>query len=136
MRVTKNRKQVYRYTGLSLLPKYWNKEKWEIRRSYPEPERENLINALEAWEKKYRTAAGTLADADEQHDAKAVFAKAIEGRKATHRVQLLAYIEELVQGMVKAGQLKNASVYRDLACQLHKFIQVECDGVTDVLLSA
>lgn len=125
VRVTKNRKQVYRYTGLSLLPKYWNADKKEIRRSYPEPDREKLINALKEWEAKYSAAAGTLAEADEQHDAETVFAKAIEGRKATRRVLLLAYIEELAQGMVLAKQLKNAIVYRDLASQLRKFIKAE-----------
>lgn len=125
MRVTKNRKQVYRYTGLSLLPKYWNADKKEIRRSYPEPDREKLLNALKEWEAKYSAAAGTLAEADEQHEAETVVTKAVESRKATRRVLLLAYIEEIVQGMVLAKKLKNASVYRDLSSQLQKFIKAE-----------
>ena len=125
VRVTKNRKQVYRYTGLSLLPKYWNADKKEIRRSYPEPGRESLINALRAWEKKYSEAAGTLAEADEQHNAEAVFTKAIEGRKATRRVKLLAYVEELAVSMVAVGQIGNAGVYRDLGNQLAKFVGSE-----------
>jgi hypothetical protein len=36
IRITKDRKQVYRSTGLSLHPRYWNAEKQEIRRSYPQ----------------------------------------------------------------------------------------------------
>lgn len=134
--ITKDRKRKYLATGLTLLPKYWNVEKSNyrdaIRKSYPEPHRERLVTALAGWEAKYSDAATTLAGTDEQHDAHAVAAKAVEGRKATRRVQLLAYIEELVQGMVKSGKLKNASVYRDLASQLQKFIQAEHDGATDV----
>ena len=125
VRVTKNRKQVYRYTGLSLLPKYWNADKKEIRRSYPEPQREELVKSLKVWEAKYSEAAGTLAEADEQHDAQAVFTKAIEGRKATRRVKVLAYIEELAAGMAAVGQIGNAGIYRDLGNQLAKFVGSE-----------
>lgn len=135
VRVTKNRKQVYRYTGLSLLPKYWNAEKSNyreaVRKSYPEPQREELIKALASWEVKYSEAADTLARADEQHDAEAVFSKAIEERKATRRLHLLAYIEELAAGMVAVGKIGNAGVYRDLANQLAKFLQAEY-GTADV----
>jgi site-specific recombinase XerD len=135
IRITKDRKQVYRSTGLSLHPKYWNAEKSNfrdaIRKSYPEPHRERLINALKEWEDKYKEAANSLAGADEQHDATAVLVKAIEGRKATRRVQLLAYIEELAQGMTIAGKLSNAIIYRDLASQLRKFVQAE-HGAADV----
>lgn len=131
IRITKDRKQVYRSTGLSLHPKYWNAEKSNfrdaIRKNYPEPHREKLINALKEWEDKYKDAATSLSGADEQHDANAVLAKAIEGRKATRRVLLLAYIEEVAQGMVSAGQLSNAIIYRDLASQLRKFVQAEYD---------
>lgn len=122
IRITKNRKQVFRSTGLSLHPKYWNPEKGEIRRSYPEPKREQLITQLRAWEDKYREAADTLSIADEQHDADAVLAKAIVGRKAKRRVMLLAYVEELASAMCAAGQIGNAGVYRDLRNQLLKFI--------------
>lgn len=127
--ITKDRKRKYLATGLSLLPKYWNTEKSNyrdaIRKSYPEPHREDLLTDLEKEERKYRKAATELARADEQHDAPAVAAKAVESRKATRRVLLLAYIEELAQGMVLAKKLKNASVHRDLASQLRKFIKVE-----------
>ena len=125
VRITKNRKQVYRYTGLSLQPKYWNKDKQEVRRSYPEPQRETLIKDLEKWRKKYAEAAETLATADEQHDAETVFKKAVEGRKAQRRIKLLAYVEELAAGMAKVGQIGNAGVYRDLGNQLAKFVGSE-----------
>jgi len=135
IRITKDRKQVCRSTGLSLHPKYWNAEKSNyrdaIRKSYPEPHREKLVKDLEKWEAKYSDAATSLAGADEQHNADAVLAKAIEGRKATRRVLLLAYIEELAQGMARAGQLSNAIIYRDLASQLRKFVQAEY-GLTDL----
>lgn len=125
VRITKNRKQVYRYTGMSLLPKYWNAERQEVRRSYPEPGREKLLNELEKWRRKYTEAADTLATDDEQHDAATVFKKAVEGRKAQRRIKLLAYIEELAVSMAAAGQIGNAGVYRDLANQLAKFVGAE-----------
>lgn len=129
IRITKNRKQVCRSTGLSLHPKYWNAEKSNyrdaIRKSYPEPHRETLLNALASWEAKYAEAARTLAGADEQHNAEAVLMKAIEGRKAARRIKLLAYVEELAAGMAKAGKIGNAGVYRDLGNQLAKFVGSE-----------
>lgn len=135
IRITKDRKQVYRSTGLSLHPKYWNAEKSNfrdaIRKSYPEPHREKLINALKEWEDKYKEAAFSLSGNDERHDANAVLAKAVEGRKAMRRVLLLAYIEEVAQSMVTAGQLSNAVIYRDLASQLRKYVQAEY-GTSDI----
>jgi integrase len=127
--ITKDRKRKYLATGLSLLPKYWNASKSNyreaIRKSYPEPHREQLVTDLEKWEKKYSAAATTLAGADEQHDARAVAARAVEGRQATRRVKLLAYIEELAAGMTKVGKVGNAGVYRDLGNQLAKFVGSE-----------
>ncbi len=122
VRITKDRKLKYLSTGLSLHPKYWNPDKKEVRRSYPEPGREKLLQKLAAWEAKYNGAAVELAEADEQHDAPAVAAKAIEGRKAARRVKLLAYCDELSAGYLKTGQAGNATVYRDLRNQLAKFV--------------
>lgn len=122
VRITKDRKLKYLSTGLSLHPKYWNADKKEVRKSYPEPGRSKLIKQLAEWAAKYRDAADTLAEADEQHDAPAVAAKAIEGRKAARRIKLLAYCDELTDGYIKAGQAGNATVYRDLRNQLAKFI--------------
>jgi integrase len=124
--ITKDRKRKYLATGLSLLPKYWNADKSNyreaIRKSYPEPYRERLLKALIEWEKKYSEAATTLAGADEQHDAQAVATKAVEGRKATRRIKLLSYVEELAASMASVGQIGNAGIYRDLASQLAKFV--------------
>jgi integrase len=125
LRITKNRKRKYIATGLSLHPKYWNADKKEVRRSYPEPGREKLLRQLAEWEAKYSEAAVALAEADEQHDAPAVAAKAIEGRKAARRVKLLAYCDELSTGYLKTGQAGNATVYRDLRNQLAKFVAAE-----------
>jgi integrase len=127
--ITKDRKRKYLATGLSLLPKYWNADKSNyreaIRKSYPEPHREKLVKDLIKWEAKYSDAATTLAGADEQHDAGAVATKAIEGRQATRRIKLLAYVEELAGSMTKAGKIGNAGVYRDLGNQLAKFVGSE-----------
>ncbi|MDQ2792789.1 MAG: hypothetical protein M3Y12_02090 [Bacteroidota bacterium] len=62
------------------------------------------------WEAKYGDAAVALADADEQHDAPAAAAKAIEGRKAAQRIKSLAYCDELSAGYLKTGQAGNASI--------------------------
>jgi len=128
VRITKDRKRKYIATGQSLHPRYWNELKKEVRKSYPEPGRERLLKKLAEWEAKYSEAATTLADADEQHDAPAVAAKAIEGRKATRRVKLLAYCDELSTGYLKTGQGGNAIVYRDLRNQLAKFIAAEINA--------
>lgn len=128
VRITKNRKLKYIATGLSLLPKYWNPDKKEVRKSYPEPGRDKLLKQLTAWELKYSEAATTLAEADEQHDAPAVASKAIEGRKAARRIRLLAYCDELSAGYLNTGQAGNATVYRDLRNQLAKFIAAEANA--------
>jgi len=122
VRITKDRKLKYLSTGLSLHPNYWNSDRKEIRRNYPEPGRDKLLKQLAAWEAKYNGAAVALAEADEQHDAPAVAAKAIEGRKAARRIKLLAYCDELSAGYLKTGQAGNATVYRDLRNQLAKFV--------------
>jgi len=128
LRITKDRKRKYIATGLSLHPKYWNELKKEVRKSYPEPGRDKLLKKLVEWEVKYSGAADTLAEADEQHDAPAVAAKAIEGRKAARRVKLLAYCDELSAGYLKTGQAGNATVYRDLRNQLAKFVAAEANA--------
>lgn len=127
LQITKDRKSKRIATGLSLLPKYWNADKKEVRKSYPEPGRDKLLKKLAEWVKKYSEAADTLAEADEQHDAPAVAAKAIEGRKAQRRIKLLAYCYELSEGYTKTGQTGNAIVYRDLANQLGKFVAAEAN---------
>ncbi|OON68129.1 site-specific integrase [Hymenobacter sp. CRA2] len=130
VRITKDRKLKYIATGLSLHPKYWNPKKKEVRRSFPEPDREDLITKLEEWEQKYNEAAKNLSLADEQHDAPSVAKKAVEGRKAYRRIRLLAYIEELAAGMVAAGQVGNSTVYRDLGNQLAKHLASQA-GIGD-----
>jgi integrase len=128
LRITKDRKRKYIATGLTLHPKYWNPDKREVRKSYPEPGRNKLLTKLAEWEAKYSGAATELADADEQHDAPAVAAKAIESRKAARRIKLLAYCDELSAGYLKTGQAGNATVYRDLRNQLAKFLAAESNA--------
>lgn len=122
VRVNKNKTRKHITTGLTLHPKYWNADKGEIRRNYPEPYRTELIEKLREWEVKYSTAASTLAGADQQHDAANVATKAVEGRKQTRSTSLLAYIDTIVEGMINARQTGNSIVYRDLRNQLYKFI--------------
>jgi integrase len=127
IRITKDRNTKYIATGLSLHPKYWNEKytgyKEAIRKSYPEPRREILIKELQEWETKYSSAAEVLSKDDERHDVKAVASKAIEGRKQTRSITLLAYIDEVVAGLVAARRIGNSSAYRDLRNQLADFIE-------------
>lgn len=125
VRITKDRKSTYIATGLSLHPKYWNEQKEEIRRSYPDPFRDELINKLRQWEQKYTESANDLAKADEVHDAGDVASKAIEGRKQLRRATLLSYIDEVIDNMKRAGQLGNMLVYQTLRNQLFDFIKTE-----------
>ena len=140
IRITKDRKSTFLATGLSLHPKYWNDKytgyREAIRKSYPEPYRNNLISELERWERKYSDAAEKLAVADEVHNTQSVASKAIEGRKEARRTKLLSYIEEITAGLKKAGQLGNMQVYQTLKNQLDEFISTEYDKTDDVLFSA
>lgn len=140
VRITKDRKNRWVSTGRSLLTKYWNDNytdyKQAIRKSYPEPYRNELITELERWEKKYTEAAGQLATADEVHGARDVASKAIEGRQQARSTKLLAYMDELIANMKRSGQLGNRQVYQALRNGLTEFIASEYDKATDVVFAA
>ncbi|GAB2575267.1 phage integrase SAM-like domain-containing protein [Spirosoma areae] len=140
VRITKDRVRKYIATGLSLFPKYWNDKytgyREAIRKSYPEPNRNNLITSLEGWERKFSDSAEKLAIADEVHDAKAVANEANEGRKQARRTKLLAYTDELTAGMKRASQLGNMLIYQSLKNQLADFIRTEYSNTDDVPFSA
>lgn len=140
IRITKDRKTTFVATGLSLHPKYWNDKytgyREAIRKSYPEPYREELITRLTQKEEQYSGAARSLASADEVHDAKAVAAKAIEGRKQARRYTLLEYLSEQITAMERAGKVGNCAVYRDLKNQLTDFIKRTYPGQSDVRFEA
>ena len=135
VRITKDRKLKYIATGLSLQPKFWNPQKKEIRKSYPESYRNELIKKLSEWEDKYRNAANSLANADERHDAKSVANKAIEGRKQARSVTLLAYMDELIEKMVAARQKGNSIIYKDLRNQLANFLHEQGGKAIDIPFS-
>lgn len=120
--ITKQRKRKYIATGITLDPKYWDEKKKAIRKSYPLTLKRDLEQRLKKLVEKYEAAADVLADADEQHDPTSVANKAIEDRKQTRRTTLLAYIDSLVEDMMKARKTGNGLVYRDLRNQLAKFI--------------
>ncbi|MBT2557566.1 site-specific integrase [Hymenobacter sp. ISL-91] len=130
IRITKNCKHLTRNTGISLHPKYWNKEKKEIRRSYP-GDAKALWRKLEAKAKIYEEAAEELAEADEHYEAETVLAKVSEQRKAGRRVKLLAYLAERVAAQLEAGKLGNARVYRETSNELSRFIASEY-GTEDI----
>jgi len=134
IRITKNRKQLYRSTGISLHPKYWNYEKKEIRRSYP-GDAKALWRKLETKSATYEQAAEELATADEQHDAETVLNKVSQTRRATRRVKLLAYCDELIAEQTAAGQLGNTRVYRDARSQLAHFLKQGQPDTPDIPFS-
>ena len=134
IRITKNRKQLYRSTGISLHPRYYNFEKKEIRRNYP-GDAKALWRKLEAKAATYEQAAEELATADEQHDAETVLSKVSQSRRATRRVKLLAYCDELVAEYKVVSQLGNARVYRDVRSQLTRFLNQEYPGTSDIPFS-
>ncbi|TGE24760.1 site-specific integrase [Hymenobacter aquaticus] len=131
IRITKNRKQLYRSTGLSLHPKYWNEEKNEIRRSWP-GDAKALWKKLNDKAAAYEAAADALATQDTQHDAQTVLRKANEARLQSRRIKLVAYFDELIADLTAAAQLGNARVYRDARNQLARFIESEYPGENDV----
>ncbi|WP_288428927.1 site-specific integrase [uncultured Spirosoma sp.] len=123
--ITKQRQRKYVATGLTLHPKYWDEGKQTIRRSYPDHLKRELQSRLKSLVDRYETTANALADADEQHDATTIASRAVEARKQTRRTTLLAYIDQIVQSLIKTGKTGNSIVYRDLRNQLAKFISDE-----------
>lgn len=117
--------QVYRSTGLSLHPKFWNAEKKHVRKSYPDKEREELLEKLEEWRSKYDDAAKALAETEAPHTAADVLAKVVEERESTRKYKLLEYCDTLTQSLKATGRTGNAIVYNDLRNQLAKFILSE-----------
>ncbi|MBD2752029.1 site-specific integrase [Spirosoma validum] len=140
VRITKDRKTKFIATGLSLHPKHWNDKhtgfKEAIRKSYPEPLREDLINRLTAKEAQYAQAAKSLTLADEVHDAGAVAAKAIENRSRARSYSVLEYLLEQIDTMSKTGKVGNGLIYKDLKNQLSEFIPLQYPGKTDVRFEA
>ncbi|GAB3949980.1 site-specific integrase [Spirosoma harenae] len=123
--ITKQRKRKYIATGLTLAPKYWDESKQSIRRNYPDHLKRDLQSRLNELVERYETAAKSLAETDEQHDAATVASKAVESRKQTRKTTLLAYIDTIVHGLVIARKTGNSIVYKDLRNQLAKFIKDE-----------
>ena len=134
VRITKDRKMKYVSTGLTLHPKYWNESRKEVRKTYPEPYRSELLRRLTEWEHKYSDAAVNLAGADEVHDARAVAEKVSTERQATRKYKLLEYFDELISQFEKAGNVGNRKVYRDVQNNLRRFVgegkDVPFDAVT------
>ncbi|NID08927.1 site-specific integrase [Fibrivirga algicola] len=123
--ITKERKRKYIATGITLHPKHWDEAKQAIRKNYPDEFKRDIQNKLKKLVEKYENAANALVDADEQHDVRAVANKAIEGRKQTRKSTVLAYIDSIVEDMVKTRKMGNSIVYHDLRNQLCKFITDE-----------
>jgi integrase len=122
VRITKDRKNRWVSTGLSLHPQFWNKEKNTFRRTVPEGKRKAFEIALKKWLDKYTDAAEMLAEADELHDAHAVAIKVSSERKTTRKFQLLGYFDELINQFEKTGNVGNRKVYRDVHNNLRRFI--------------
>lgn len=123
--ITKQRQRKYVATNEKLDPKYWDDKKKAIRKSYPLHLKYELEQRLKTLVEKYERSANELVSSDVQYNSKDVALKAVEERKMMRKTTLLAYIDTLVEGMVKAKQTGNSIVYRDLRNQLAKFINDE-----------
>jgi integrase len=132
--ITKSRQRKYIATGLSLHPQYWNDEKGTFRKNVPPAQRKALEAAFRIWVERYTEAAHTLADTDEEHDARAVATKVSSERLSKRKFQLLNYMTELIHQFERAGSVGNRKVYRDVQNNLQRFIgegrDVSFDAVT------
>lgn len=120
--ITKDRKRKYIATGISLHPQYWNEKTGTFRKNIPIEKRKAIEVALRKWEEKYAEAADSLAEADEQHDARTVATKVSQERKTTRQFKLLAYFDELIAQFEKTGNVGNRKVYRDVQNNLSRYI--------------
>ncbi|CCH01385.1 integrase [Fibrella aestuarina BUZ 2] len=130
VRIIKDRKTKYIATGISLNSKYWNDKhtnfREAIRKSYPEPYREDLIRQLTDWEDKYKASATELVNADEVgYTAKDVAEQVAQKRATVRKVSLLAYIDEVCLAMKRAGQHGNADIYKELKAIVARFLKEE-----------
>lgn len=156
VRISKDRKNRWISTGISLHPEFWNKDKNTFRKSIPDNRRKELEATLQKWKDKFTDAAEDLALSDEIHDAKSVAAKVSNERLATRKFKLLAYFDEVISLFDKAGNVGNRRVYRDVQNSLRRFlgegidiafeavtvkfcneweIKMRSEGVTEVTLS-
>ncbi|WP_020595918.1 site-specific integrase [Spirosoma panaciterrae] len=156
VRITKDRKNRWISTGISLHPQFWNKEKNTFRKSVPDEKRKELEAQLRKWKDKYTDAAETLAGNDEVHDVKSVASKVSNERLATRKFKLLTYFDEVISQFDKTGNVGNRRVYRDVQNSLRRFlgegedvsfesvtvkfcneweIKMRSEGVTEVTLS-
>lgn len=134
VRITKDRKNRWISTGISLQPQFWNKDKNTFRKSVPDEKRKELEASLRKWKDKYTDAAESLAEADEQHDVKAVAAKVTSERLTTRAFKLLSYFDELINQFDRTGNVGNKRVYKDVQNALRRFIgegqDIPFDAVT------
>ncbi len=133
VRITKDRKNRWVSTGLSLHPQFWNQEKNTFRRTVPQEQREALEVALKKWKDKYAAAAGMLAGADEVHDAHSVANKVSSERLTGRKFRLLEYFDELISQFDKTGNVGNRKVYRDIRNNLQRFVGEDQDVAFDAV---
>ncbi|GAB2542796.1 site-specific integrase [Spirosoma aerophilum] len=122
VRITKDRKNRWISTGISIHPEFWNKEKNTFRKNVPEKKRTELEVALRNWKDRYTDAAETLAGDDEVHDVKSVAEKVSSERLSTRKFKLLTYFDEIISQFDKAGNIGNRRVYRDVQNSLRRFL--------------
>lgn len=140
LRVIKDRKVKYISTGLSLHPKFWNENRNEIRRNFPDRERDELIDALDSWQKRYELAAGVLASTDQPHGPDTVLTAVAEGRAGRNERKaagsgLIAYGERIEERLRAGGQVGNADAYWSALNRLKAFLATRPGKPEDIPFS-
>lgn len=131
VRIYKDGTRKHITTGLTLHPQYWNAKKNEIRKSYPSDKRRELEENLRKWHDKFVDAADKLLQSDTRHNAEAVVDVVADERQATRKFKLLEYFTELIHQFEKTGKVGNRKVYRDVQCNLARFMGAEEQIKTD-----
>lgn len=122
VRITKDRRNRWVSTGISLHPDFWNKDKNTFRKNVSEEKRKTIEIALRKWQEKYAEAADALADSDEAHDARSVATKVSEERRTIRQFKLLSYFDALIHEFEQTGNVGNRKVYRDVQNNLTRYI--------------
>lgn len=109
IRIIKERKSKYIATGYSSHKDLWDENSQEPKRNHPHyKELKILVNKMKLETEKLVYNLET-----ESEDLSAYDIQRSIRRKKNHNGSIYAYIDSIVERMATAGQIKNASIYKD-----------------------
>lgn len=117
IRVIKERKPKYIATGYSSDKNLWNEESQEPKRAHPHYKELKILMG----KKKLETEKFVYNLEAENEDLSAHDIQRSLRRKKNHNGSLYAYIDTIVERMTNAGQIKNASIYKDAKRNIKHF---------------